>query len=325
MSPAKPTFLPLPLNAALARMAFGALSLTALAGCTSEDEFSLTPARESASSVGSLTGKYFSGKKFYLGWGHAGNGDPDDMHNETKFDVLHTHEIFTRELGGAYAGAKLVGSGSNEAILQSFGQIKGQLGPTDMFVQYSSGHGFESGLQYGGDYNEIASRVLALPAREIITFTMACHSGGLIDTYNSMQSQWAQFAQSGRTFFAMASSTVDQTSSTGPGSDGSGGPYGSAGSAFGHALWKALSGEADGAFDGVRDGFVELGEIELFVKRRTEEIGGHTPVTTGAYNPGLIMNRVPTSFDGLSYGDRGTTNATDAQMRELIQTEDARS
>jgi hypothetical protein len=291
----------------------------AFGGCGSET------AIDSGSTLSSLTGKNFTGKKYYFGWGSAGEGDPMSMQNETKYDVLHTHEIFTNQLGGSYTGTKLVDSISNEQINSSFGQIKSAVTANDMFVQYSAGHGFEQGLQYGGNYDEIASRVLSLPAKEIIVFTMACHSGGLVDAFNSMQSQWSGFAAQGRTLYVMSSSTVQQTSSTGPGVDSQvAGPEGSAGSAFGHALWKALAGQADGAYDGIKDGYIELGEIETYVKRRTREIGGHDPVTTGTYNAGLIMNRVPTSTDGLSYADRGTTNASDGQLWNMIQQQDQR-
>lgn len=252
------------------------------------------------SRIKSLTGKTFTGKKYYLGWGHASQEDQQFMHNETKYDVLHTHEIFTNGLGGRYDGAKLVGEGNNQAILSAFSQIKSKLTPNDMYVQYSSGHGFEGGLQFGGSWREIASRILSLPAKEIIIFTMSCHSGGLIDEINRNQAAWRNFRSQGRTLFVMTSSTLEQTSSTGPGFV-NGGPAGSAGSAFGHALWKSLWGDADGAFDGVKDGFIELAEIETFVKMKTRQLGGHTPVTTGAYSKGLIMNRVPKSTDGLSY------------------------
>lgn len=275
-----------------------------------------------ASKVLSLTGSTFKGKKLYLGWGHAGQGDPENMHNEVKYDVLHTHEIFTKELGGTYTGTKLLANGSTEAIVSAFNQIKSQSTADDMFVQYSSGHGFQQGLQYGGNYTDIASRILSLPSKEIIVFTMACHSGGLVDTFNSMRSQWEGFAAQGRTLFVMSSSTVQQQSSTGPGADGMGGPSGSAGSAFGHALWKALMGEADGAFDGVKDGFLDLGEIEAYTKSKTKQVGGHDPTSTGSYNPGLVMNRVPTTADGLSFQDRGTGNWTTAQLQDEIKRTD---
>src|SRR5678816_4426417 len=93
----------------------------------------------------------------------------------------------------------------------------------------------------------------------------------------------------------LASSRPEEESSTGPHTDEDepNGPDGSAGSAFGHALWKALIGYSDGYVDGVKDGFISLGEIRDFSIKKTLDVGGHTPVYTGAYNPSLIMNKVP--------------------------------
>lgn len=295
-----------------------AMIATALIACN-------PPATENGSIVRSLTGKNFNGKKYYFAWGHASPQDPQNMHNEVKYDVLHTHEIFTKDIGGSYAGTKLIERGQENQIESQFNQLKSQITANDMFIQYSSGHGMPTGLVVGGSYSSIASRILSLPAKEIIVLTMACHSGGLVDTFNQMKSQWANFEAQGRTLFVMSSSTVQQTSSTGPGTDSETvGPQGSAGSAFGHALWKALIGDSDGAYDGVKDGFIDLGEIEVYTKQRTQQIGGHNPVSTGSYNPGLIMNAVPKDRSALSYADRGTTNASDQQLSNMIQAEDIR-
>ncbi len=62
----------------------------------------------------------------------------------------------------------------------------------------------------------------------------------------------------------MASSRADEESSTGSGHDPDepSGPNGSAGSAFGHSVWKALIGYADKTEHGGNgDGFVTLDEI----------------------------------------------------------------
>ncbi len=285
----------------------------------------IPPTDNSGSVVRSLTGKNFSGKKYYFAWGHVSPTDPETMHNEVKYDVLHTHEIFTKDIGGSYAGTKLIKSGEENSIPSAFSQIKSQMTANDMFIQYSSGHGMPTGLAVGGSYQEIANRILSLPAKEIIVFMMACHSGGLVDTFNQMRSQWGGFAQQGRTLFVMSSSTVEQTSSTGPSTDTESiGPQGSAGSAFGHSLWKSLLGDADGSYDGIKDGFIDLGEIETYTKARTQQLGGHNPVTTGSYNPGLIMNQVPKDRSALTYIDRGTTNASTSELQGMIRAEDVR-
>src|SRR5688500_2689109 len=61
----------------------------------------------------SLTGDDYTGKKYYFGWGAAGFGDPQMMHNEVKYDVLHTHDIFTKDVGGNYIGTQMIGTSTS--------------------------------------------------------------------------------------------------------------------------------------------------------------------------------------------------------------------
>ncbi len=245
----------------------------------------------------SLTGPEYLGKKYYLGWGAAMTGDPSMMHNEVKFDVNHTHDIFTKDIGGNYLGTTLIGPAAvtRAAILNKWSTIKSAMTDKDMYVQYSSGHGSSSGLAVGVSYNEIRDHSLSLPAQEIIVFIMACNSGGLVDSFKAKQSIWGDWGSKGRTLMVFASSKKSENSSTGPGTDPDepNGPNGSAGSAFGFALWKSLIGYADGFIDGVKDGYLSLGEIEKYTIQRTFDEGGHTPVSTGVYSTGLIMNKVP--------------------------------
>ena len=246
--------------------------------------------------VRSLTDSEFAGKKHYFGWGAAYRNDPSNMHNEVKYDVLHTHDIFTEQVGGSYLGTKETGTHVNSRIIQDeWDRIGADMTEDDMFVQYSSGHGYSSGLAVGVSYDEIRDNALSYPAKEVIIFTMACKSGGLVDSFNRRQNEWSDWREQGRNLLVLASSRTWENSATGPGRDQDepGGPYGSAGSAFGHALWKALIGYADGYIDGVKDGYISLEEIVEYSIYKTQRVGGHTPVFTGTYNPYLIMNRIP--------------------------------
>jgi len=273
----------------------------------------------------SLTGEDYTGKKYYLGWGAAGSGDPSMMQNEVKYDVLHTHDIFTKEVGGSYVGTKLIGPSTNASQIKAeWKRISDAMTAEDMYVQYSSGHGSQSGLGVGVKYAEMRDAALNMKAKEIIIFTMACYSGNLVESFNAKKDVWQNFPSQGRTLFVMSSSSKSQTSSTGPGtdSDESGGPNGSAGSAYGHALWKALIGYADGYVDGVKDGYLSLGEIRDFATWKTNDVGGHKPVTTGAYTASLIMNRKP-SREFLESFEGGTEGLSDEQVMERIQALDS--
>ena len=238
----------------------------------------------------SLTSVSSNAKKYYLGWGEVLDGS---MGNETLYDVRHTQEVFTKEMGGNYAGTALDSETSNAVnageINSAFDKIKNQITPSDMFLQYSSGHGYPGGLGVGVEYDSMVEKVLSYNARETVVFTMACFSGTMIDAFRQKKSQWSNFRDQGKTLFVMASSPSDQESSTGPGTDeNEAGPDGSAGSAFGHSIWKSLY-ESDGYVDGIKDGFISIGEITEFTKDMTNKIGGHVPQFDGSYYPQIIM------------------------------------
>ncbi len=248
----------------------------------------------------SLTDQDFPGKKFYFGWGVNGNGN-GSMDNEVKYDVLHTHDIFTKAVGGKYTGTKLIGEDqvTGRAIKSQWQTLASTMKADDMYLQYSSGHGYPGGLEAGVTYTDIINATLGMQSKEVVIFTMACYSGGLVDAFNAtaVRNRWKDYQAHGKTLFVMASSKADQESSTGPGTDPDepNGPDGSAGSAFGHSVWKALIGYADKtANGGDGDGVVSLKEISKYVVDDTESEGGHTPVFTGSYDEALKIAKTPT-------------------------------
>jgi hypothetical protein len=255
------------------------------------------PVEQGTIGTKSLTGSGYTGTKFYFGWGMNDNGNPE-MDNEVEYDVRHTHDIFTKAIGGSYVGTSLIGQDqvTSDAITGTWAQLTKKMTANDMYLQYSSGHGYPGGLEVGVDYDAIINAALAMPAKEIVIFTMACFSGGLVDAFNQAKDRWADFKSQGRTLFVMASSTADEESSTGPGTDPDepNGPDGSAGP-FGHALWKALIGYADQTANGGNgDGFISLDEITKYVVSDSESEGGQTPVYTGVYDPTLKIAEKPT-------------------------------
>ena len=264
--------------------------------------------QNSPSVIKSLTSEKFVGKKYYLGYGGQAEGSQT---NEIIYDVKHTSDVFTSLNGGQYIGKTLLDpEATRESVLGAMTDIKNRAGAEDMYIQYSSGHGFESGSQAGGDmldYSEIRDQVLGMKVKEAVVFLMACHSGGLPESFNERRSDWQKWPEQGRSLFVMSSSTIDEMSSSGPDtdSDESAGESGSAGSAFGHYLWKSLLGYADGYVDGVADGFISLEEIGTYVTAKTAENFGHTPQITGAYNPYAIMNKATKKWQQSDNQDSG--------------------
>ncbi len=275
---------------------------------------------EDGGQLSSLTGADFKGAKYYIGFGDSLDGE---MGNEVLYDVKHTHDIFTKQVGGDYIGQTFTGENASAAALKNgWSDLKAKIKPDDMYVQYSSGHGYDGGLAFGVTMDEIRDNALAYNAKETVIFLMACYSGSLVDSFEKKKSEWENFQAQGRTLFVMASSKTSESSATGPQTDQDepGGLEGSAGSAYGHALWKALIGYSDGYVDGVQDGFITLGEIQSYATWKTQQVGGHTPVTAGSYNPNLIMNRVPPKsfLESLEGGTDGLTDEEVAtKVREL--------
>lgn len=264
----------------------------------------------------SITGPDYQGQKYYFGWGLNGNGD-EEMDNEVKYDVLHTHDIFTKDVGGDYIGTKLIGEDqvSGSKIKTQWRTLTNKMKSNDMYLQYSSGHGYPGGLAAGVNYTDIVNAALGMPAQEVVIFTMACYSGGLVDAFDEAKTRWQDYPSKGKTLFVMASSTADQESSTGPGNDVDepNGPDGSAGSAFGHALWKAIIGYADKTQGGGNgDGMITLGEIIDYVVKDTQDV--QQAVYTGAYNRALQIAKVP------SYAEAKALLGDTEEGRKRLQT-----
>lgn len=254
--------------------------------CSSEDNYFV----EDPIVEMSLTMEGFPGKKYYMGWGVAGRGDPNMMHLEVSSDVKHTHEIFSKDVGGNYESYVKTGLEVNGSYIKdTWEEIKDLTNKEDMYIQYSSGHGSPTGLGAGVSYKEIADYVLSLDVEERVVFIMACYSGGLTEEFERRKSEWGK-----GDLFVLASSKRSESSSTGPSSDPEAdGPRGSAGSAYGHSLWKALLGDSDGFVDGVEDNYISLEEIAAYTTYLTKRLGGHTPQLTGQFDGMKIMsNRI---------------------------------
>jgi len=274
------------------------------------------------STTQSITDGDYHGKKYYFGWGAAMAGDPSSMQNEVAYDVKHTADVFTKDIGGDYIGKQLTGhqNVNRAAIKAEWDRLTNTMLWNDMYLQYSSGHGSESGLAVGVSYDDIRDAVLAMPAQEKIILTMACHSGALVDSFNERRSEWESYGIGGRTLFVMGSSPADENSATGPGRDNDepSGPNGSAGSAFGHAVWKAIIGYADGYNGGEKDGKVTLGEFIDYTKFRTNEVGGHTPVMAGVYDRELVLVKVPSAEVIEALEAEGGTGLSDEKIQAVM-------
>lgn len=231
-------------------------------------------------------------KKYFFGFHQKLSGF---MGNETFYDLKHVSEALTSDQTNGYETHLLTRDDSesiDERIQSGWDSIGEKITDQDVYVQYSSSHGFPGGLAFNAaTYGNMRNQIRKFNAKITFIMTMACYSGSMIEEFNR-NSGFDDWKAAGKTLLLFTSSKASETSSTGPMEDpDESGPEGSAGSAFGHYLWKGLAGGADGAYDGFKDGLVELDELIYFATRETREAFGHTPQYYGFNFEGVVVSR----------------------------------
>jgi hypothetical protein len=268
--------------------AFLAMLAVSLLGCL--------PRTESGSSVRSITGAEFKGKKYYFAFNGGDTGSLSPTVFEPMFDAHNLGAVFSRSNGGNYSTDITYDTTrvTGEFLMAKLDEYAAKLGPDDMFIMYTGSHGSRDGLYLRGEtipYEKIVEKVMKFRAKEVLIFMMACHSGAFSDAITTRHSEYAQWSRSGRTLFVLASSQANQTSSTFP-SPQQEGVYkdslnvpGNTGTAYGNVLWRAIRGDADANADKK----VTLKETYDYVVRNTEQLAGHRPAFAGDFPHDLVL------------------------------------
>lgn len=257
-------------------------------------------------------------KKIFFGFGDPNSGRVgSEQFNEPRFDLRHLQNIFGHIYGGNYR-TKLIFDAdhfTHDAILKKMDEINQELGDAGMYAQYSATHGFPEDLKNGLpgtlhvppagiSHIEMRDKILSFKAKEILVFTMACYSGGLVEAFKKNEAEWRPlFEKQKRTLFIMSSSKANEVSDTGPGQDIND-PYnivGDGGSLFGYYVWRGLTGLADTG----HDGYITLGELRDYVTSNVSkaaaardpahrsmtgfapDITKQTPQSLGVFDPDL--------------------------------------
>lgn len=161
------------------------------------------------------------------------------------------------------------------------------LGTNDTFVMYSHGHGYPRGTFFG-TWSEFADRILALPARHVVIFTMACHSGALTDALKQRKAEWAGRSRDGRSLVVLTPASAVQIA--GPS------PVRGVGNPFTYAITTAAQGAADGFPGGDKNGRVEMQELVDYVLKTTQEKSqrqGQSPQFAGDFPAGAVFVSSP--------------------------------
>ena len=166
-------------------------------------------------------------------------------------------------------------------------QYAQSLSSEDTFIMYSHTHGLHPGLllEFGEkpatlSWNDLADAILALPARNVIIFTMSCHSGHLADVIKSKSASWEGRSRAGRNLVILTAASADQM----PGPS----PEPGVGNPFTYAVETAVRGLADGFLRAGKDGRVDLEELVKYVTATTREksVGkALSPQFAGEYAP----------------------------------------
>lgn len=157
------------------------------------------------------------------------------------------------------------------------------LGTNDTFVMYSHSHGGPRGTFFSG-WDDYASAVLALPARDVVIFSMSCHSGNLTATLNRRKDEWAGRGKTGRSLVVLTPVSASQL--CGPS------PERGVGNPFTYAVTTAAQGAADGFAGSEKNGRIEMRELVDYVMQTTREKSrgkSHEPQFTGEFPAGTVL------------------------------------
>lgn len=197
---------------------------------------------------------------------------------------------------------------TKSTIKEKFEAYAATLTANDTFVVYTHTHGIqntpnvnqpravpaEGGLLISNvdltermAWSEYAELLLALPAKNVIVFTMACFSGGLIDYLNSggVKERWQNRKNEGRNFIVISAQNSILTAVPSR-------INGELMNALPFAISQAFLGKADG-YNEIPDGHISLGELEQYVLYTSRNAGKPTNTNdsqlTGSYNPKAIL------------------------------------
>lgn len=138
-------------------------------------------------------------------------------------------------------------------------------------------------------WSEYANMILALPAKNVIVFTMSCYSGNLINTLNSesYKQQWQGRKNSGRSFAVVSAQNADLLS--GPNQNIGGSPYTMNGLPFAVAnafknsyinvsadgYSRPVGGKYTPAYQGTVDQELSVSELVYYVHDYSRDLGSN--------------------------------------------------
>lgn len=222
------------------------------------------------------------GKSYYYSFTRSNPGDSVGQQSFGADQATKVRDALSQKLGDQISmDVELDPLKTSIADIRAkFSALKSELSSNDTFIMYSHSHGLLPGL--GIDWNfartnrdlvtykwdEFAEGIVSLPAKNVVIFTMSCHSGYLTEALNRISSKWeGQRKTNGRNLVVLTAVNMEQESSP-TNNDTS---ITGIGNPFTYAVRTAIGGAADGAVDGQMDGKISMKELVRYVLKTSKD------------------------------------------------------
>jgi hypothetical protein len=162
-------------------------------------------------------------------------------------------------------------------IKAKLANLREKVGAQDTVVIYTHSHGLIPGLgidwetsdrmliPYG--WEDYAEAIVSIPAKNVIVFTMACHSGYLTAAMQKISHKWQGLRKSnGRSLIVLTAVSTEQKSKATDINLKTG-----IGNPFNYAVRTALKGAADSSVDGNKDGRTSFEEMVKYILKTAKE------------------------------------------------------
>lgn len=168
-----------------------------------EADASLSPATDggaASAEASPSTANPGGGTIYYLGYTEGHASDPAPMIANGKLQVDRIKDAL--QTRGGFGGATIKTSGGYAALVSGIDDLKAKAtGSEDTAVIYLHTHGGSTGLSVSKMlWSELATRVLTIPAGNVLVFLATCNSGAGVNAFTS--SGWQ--SKSGQNFAAFS-------------------------------------------------------------------------------------------------------------------------
>jgi len=243
----------------------------------SDDNSSST--KDSAQTLPSASADNSSGNNYFYSFARS---KPDDSVGMQQFGSAQTSMVSDaiKKLSGLSFSSDVETSPLKVRVADvkaKLDDLRQKVRAQDTVVIYTHSHGLPLGLGLDWEtrnkelvtykWEEYAEAIVSLPAKNVIVFTMSCHSGYLTEALKKISNKWeGSRKNAGRSLIVLTAVSTEQLSKSTDQNLQSG-----IGNPFNYAVRTALAGAADGTVDGNKDGKTSFDELVKYVIKTAKE------------------------------------------------------